>query len=418
MVLRQSLAALLSIWFYRSNMAGSNRQIAVILTPRGCNSRMILRGIGRYQQPNPVRPIELHTETDAAVKAALDGEPAGILACVRSPDQAALFGDVPVPVVSIGPHPLGLPYVGHDDHAIGRIAAEHFLERSFTSFLALIASGDERCDAFSQTVAEHSHTCTTIRACGTEPNNYAVVHSDSERAIADQLASLPKPLAVFATKDTAGLLALRLCRQLGLKLPDEVAVLGVHDDPVMCELGRPPLSSVRTSSQQIGLEGMALLERMIAGEPAPTGPILLPPRGIATRTSTDVFAVEDPGVLEALEVIQKRAGEVTDVGDILRVVPVSRRALERKFKALLGRTIAEEIRRVHLERAKWMLIETDAGISEIAERCGFSHGNRMANVFRETLGMSPTDYRRSLRESDSHHATSSCSNTLTAESGD
>jgi LacI family transcriptional regulator len=157
------------------------------------------------------------------------------------------------------------------------------------------------------------------------------------------------------------------------------------------------LSSVIVPAERIGYEAAALLERMLSGERPPAEPILLPPPGVVTRRSTEVLAIDDPHVTAAVRFIREHAHLSVQVADVFDQVPVGRRWLERAFRKVLGRGIWAEIRRVHLERAKRLLTETDLSIEALAVQSGFSDFRHLAVVFRKELGLSPTAYRRQVR---------------------
>lgn len=187
------------------------------------------------------------------------------------------------------------------------------------------------------------------------------------------------------------------CRQVGLRIPEDAALLGAEDDDLYCELARPALSSVRVPAEQIGREAAALLDRLLDGARPPRQPILLPPQGVVARRSSEVLAIDDPDVVAAARFIRGHGHLPLFVADVLREVPVERRSLERRFRKALGRGIWEEIRRVHVERAKRLLAETDQSIKAIAKQSGFTDFRHMAVVFRKELGLSPTAYRSRVR---------------------
>jgi LacI family transcriptional regulator len=187
------------------------------------------------------------------------------------------------------------------------------------------------------------------------------------------------------------------CRQVGLRVPEDVALLGVDDDELDCELTRPRLSSVIVPAERIGYEAAALLDRLLAGERPPAEPILLPPTGVATRRSTEMLALADREVVAAVRFIREHAHLPLRVRDVLREVAVGRRTIERRCHKALGWGLGEEIRRVHLERARRLLARTELPMKAVAQQAGFSDFRHLAVVFRQELGLSPTAYRRQMR---------------------
>jgi LacI family transcriptional regulator len=202
---------------------------------------------------------------------------------------------------------------------------------------------------------------------------------------------------VSAFYDMWGLQLAEVCRDVGLRVPADVAIVGIGNDDLLCEMSRPSLSSVAVPAEQIGHEAAALLERLMAGSAPPERPIMLPPLGVVTRQSSDILAIGDPDVAAAVRFIRQRGHLPTRVGDVLREVPVSRRSLERKFRQILNRGVSEEIRRVHVDRARALLSGTDLPMSALADHAGFSNATHLSVVFRQETGMTPTSYRRQFR---------------------
>jgi LacI family transcriptional regulator, galactose operon repressor len=185
-------------------------------------------------------------------------------------------------------------------------------------------------------------------------------------------------------------------------MPEQVALAGVDNDDLFCELARPPLSSVAIPAERIGYEAAALLDRLLAGARPPRQPLLLPPVRLVARQSSDVVALDDPNVAAALRVIRTNAHVALRVADIVRKVPISRRALERRFRQALHRGLGDEIRRVHVDRAKDLLAATDLPVAMVAERSGFCGSGHLCVVFRQDTGQTPTAYRRQVRNPTGH----------------
>jgi LacI family transcriptional regulator len=180
-------------------------------------------------------------------------------------------------------------------------------------------------------------------------------------------------------------------------VPDEVAVVGVDDDELICELSNPPLSSIAPDTYRTGYEAAALLDRMMSGEHVKAAPHLLPPLGVSPRASSDVLAIEDEEVSSAVRFIREHACEGIDVNDVMAQVPLSRRVLESRFKKLLGRSPHEEIDRVQMTRARELLRSTDLSLVQVAEKVGFPHAEYLSVVFKKRVGQTPREYRRQHR---------------------
>jgi LacI family transcriptional regulator len=179
-----------------------------------------------------------------------------------------------------------------------------------------------------------------------------------------------------------------------VRVPDDVAILGVDNSVLECGFTTPPLSSIMGSARRVGYESAALLDRLIDGAPPPKEPLLVPPAGIARRQSTDVLALSDPDLVAALKFIHQHANEPIDVSDVTSAVLVSRRMLERKFTRILNRSPREEIRRAHIARAKSLLVNSNQQVLHVAMESGFPSASKLSAVFKRETGVSPTVYRR------------------------
>jgi LacI family transcriptional regulator len=276
-----------------------------------------------------------------------------------------------------------LPSVIADNAAIGRLAAEHFLACGFERFA--FVGGDtlfsrERREGFAACLEEEGFSCETR---GDRPRGW--------------WQELPTPLAVLAENDGVAVRLVSECLAAGRAVPEDVAVLGVDNDPVACELCDVPLSSIDPAARLIGHLAAELLEKLVEGESPPGHPIRVSPVGVVNRPSTDVFVVDDPDLAAAMQVISRRACEPITVEEVMEHVRVSRRTFEKRFKARFGRTPHDEIRRVQFEQARRLLAETDWSIVQIAQHIGHSDAKRFITLFRETFGDPPGAYRRRLR---------------------
>jgi LacI family transcriptional regulator len=211
------------------------------------------------------------------------------------------------------------------------------------------------------------------------------------------LAKLPKPIGVLGSNDDWAHRVLNAAHRMGVKVPDEMAVMGVDDDELFNTLVTPSLSSISIPSEQVGFEAAALLDRIMDGKKQPAETILLPPVRIVARESTDVLNIDDGDVVEAVRYIRTNASEPLQVDDVMDHVPLSRRSLERKFRTLVGHSISDEIRRAHIEKAKQLLLTTDMAMPQVAAASGFTSATRLGIVFLREVGEPPTEYRRRVR---------------------
>ncbi len=208
------------------------------------------------------------------------------------------------------------------------------------------------------------------------------------------LSKLPKPVGVMACHDPRGQKILEACHRANLEVPDEVAVIGVDNDEPICEISDPPLTSVFPDPCRIGYEGTRLLHQMMLGHKPDKSSVYLLPAGIVTRHSTDVLAMEDRQIAEAVSFIRKNACQGINVAEVVENTLLPRSTLYRRFREALGRSVHDEIVRVRVARAKELLGKSEMPISEVAERAGFRHQEYLGVVFKAQVGMTPGQYRR------------------------
>jgi LacI family transcriptional regulator len=379
--------------------------IGLVFTHTFAYSRRVQRGIRRYVEARPQWLLTAIAPEQQSLRVLGPLRPDGLIAGVTTKRLVRTLACWRRPVVNASGVLTGLrfPRVGVDNVGVGRLAAAHFLERGLRHF-GFVGSPDyrfsaERRAAFCRAVRQAGHTV----ACHEDRAHLAYDQIgqrwDLDPAVWRWLRALPKPVGVFVPNDLWGVQVAEACRQVELRVPEDVALLGVGDDDLYCEMTRPPLSSIRVPAEQIGYEAAALLERLLGGEPPPREPLLLPPIGVATRRSSEVLALDDADVVAAVRFIREHAHLPLRVADVLRQVPVGRRTLERRCRLALGRSLGDEIRRAHLERARRLLAETDLPLKVLAEQAGFSNLSHLGVVFRQELGLTPTAYRRRMRGS-------------------
>jgi LacI family transcriptional regulator len=208
------------------------------------------------------------------------------------------------------------------------------------------------------------------------------------------LKELPKPNALLAWSAARGRQVTEASHYAGLKVPDDVAVLGGEYDDLMSNISYPPQSTIDQPSEQVGYAAAELLAKMMAGKKPPAQPLLFPPSRVNIRQSTDTLAIDDPLVREALELIREQASRGIYVSEVVNKLSIARRTLEQRFIRSIGRTPAAEIRRVRLEEAKRLLIESDRSIADIARTAGFGQQDLFSRTFRRSVGLAPSEFRQ------------------------
>ena len=217
------------------------------------------------------------------------------------------------------------------------------------------------------------------------------------RALEAFLSSLSRPVGLFACNDTTGLRAAELAGRLGIEVPESMAILGVDNEDILCELASPGLSSIMLDCEAIGYRAAETLDALLDGTAKPGSSVAVPPKEVAERASTRIYACDDEIVARAASFIRSKAREGIDVSDVLAVVPASRRTLEKRFKAELGLGVHEEIVRVRIGLAKRLLRDSDRTIESVAAEAGFGTVQRFHELFREQVGSPPGEWRRQAR---------------------
>jgi LacI family transcriptional regulator len=325
----------------------------------------------------------------------------GIIARVDSPQIAAALRRTRLPVVDVSAERFAseFPRVSVDNEAVARLAADHLLAKGFRTFGYCGDSrflwAQQRGDEFQRRVNQAGRSCATFletKAVARHPGSDAAI-----RAIANWLEHLPRPLGVFACYDGRAQQALEACQLRGWKVPDEIAVVGVDNDDVLCEMCIPALSSVQPDARRTGYHAAATLARMMRGERLARQTHYVEPVRVVERQSTDVVSVSDLRVARAVRFIREHVGDGIDVSDVLRAVPMSRTLLERKFKSALGHSPHREIIRQRIARAKHLLVDGDVAIATVAELAGFDNASYLSVAFRRETGESPYAFRAKHR---------------------
>jgi LacI family transcriptional regulator len=371
-------------------------QVALLIETSNAYGRGLLQGVVRYAREH--RPWSFHLmeqgrgDDPPAWLADWDGD--GIIARIETPRIAKAVTHAKLPTIDLSAARLvpTLSWVETDDAQIARVAADHLLERGFKHFAYC---GDSR---FNWSVWREQYFAQQLRGAGYDCRIYSGKDADGDLAVGSRaliawLKALPKPIGIMACYDTRGHEVLDACREAGLAVPDEVAVVGVNNDELLCELSSPPLSSVIPNTLRTGYEAAALLDRLMAGEQLKPTAHLIGPFGVASRQSTDVLAIDDRDVVRAVQFIREHACEGVNVADVMKSVPLSRRVLEQRFQRLLGRTPHEEILHVKLSRVQRLLAETDLSLAVIAERTGFEHVEYLSVAFKRERGITPREFR-------------------------
>jgi LacI family transcriptional regulator len=372
-------------------------KIILLIESSRASGRDLLRGIAEYARHHG--PWSFYWEPGGLEKAwphLKQLEADGIILRDVEKVEEVLAHDLPAIVVGHRKQEIpGLANVITDSDLIGRLAADHLLHCGLRHFAYCGVEGMPwsalRGESYSRRVAE----------AGWPTHFYPPPASRVQRSwknerllMAQWLETLPRPAGVMACNDDRAQQVVEACKLAGLKVPDEIAIIGADNDELVCELSDPPLSSVAINFQRAGFESARLLDQMILGNRKLHRTILAQATHIVARQSTDILSIEDPALAKALRFIRLHAKEPLDVNAAVQASGLSRRVLEKRFCKLLGRSILSEIRRVRVAQICRMLVETNQSVSEIALALGYTGIEHVARYFRQEQGLTPLAYRK------------------------
>lgn len=384
-------------------------RVALLIETSRAYGRGLLRGVKRYMQEHGpwsvfFRPRGLGEPPPAWLKS-WHGDGILVRADTRSLAGAVRRCRVPTVDLRLSFNDLGWPTVGIDNRAIVELAVRHLIDQGLRHFgfcglsHGINAWMDYRGACFVETVTRAGYSCSAFPISPT-PRRTLVVEQE-QQALADWLLSLPKPAGVMACNDDRGLEVLEACRHAGLHVPDEVSVIGVDNDEMLCGLSDPPLSSVDVGVERAGYEAAALLDRLMKGGRRgrrAADHIMLAPYGVVVRRSTELLQIDDPAIKSMIRTIRERACAGIRVEKVLEHAELSPSTLKRRFEKLLGRTPKEEITRIRMEHARRLLAETELSIADVAQRCGYSELKHFSRAFHAEAGISPSNHRRRFRK--------------------
>jgi len=351
----------------------------------------VVQGVARYVRQCPGSRLGFIEDIYAHINDPHLNGVRGLVVQMLDPRMAPMYASLGVPVVNVADNDddRTLPIVMSDNRAIGVMAAEHLLDLGYRHFAfcgrAAHWYAHQRLAGFAERVGRAGHTVQ---------NTWADDAYRRGGILGAWLRRLPRPVGLMAENDQWAFAIMQRCREERLEVPRDVAVIGVDNDESICEACDVPITSVAVNAVRVGYEAAALIDRILAGEPAPAQPILIPPLGIESRESTWGLAIRDTLVAKAVTLIREHLDQPPSVDELAAELGVSGRQLTRRFHEVMGRTPAEEIRQLRIERAKQLLQATNRKILDIALACGFNDASHLAAAFRNAMGMSPTTYRR------------------------
>jgi LacI family transcriptional regulator len=321
-----------------------------------------------------------------------------------SAEGIAQLGSTPLVALNADLSAEGIASVCLDEERIAALAVEHLLATGLRHLSTFRYDLSEFAIARERAFIAHARAAGAHVAPGWGDEAFLKEQRREGPAMATWLRSLPRPCGVFTSTDGWARPVARYAREAGLRIPDDLAVVGAGNDLLECELISPPLSSVIIPWPQLGREAATLVRLALAGQPVRGQRTVVTASTVASRRSSELLAVPDALVAEAVTWIRAHPERKLTVVDVARAVGGGRQRLERRFRRALNRTVQEEIRRAHVELAKQLLATSNADLSEVARRSGFSSPALLNAAFQRELGMPPGTYRRHLQEADAPSA--------------
>lgn len=380
------------------------RHVALIIETSSNYGRDLLAGIVRYMRMHDRWSVFLEQRDlfKQPPRWLNKWQGDGIISRATTPRLLDAISDTGVPFVELTDRKGDVEFsqIRSDDAAIGKMGAEHLLERGFKRFGYCGYKGEawskRREESFVKTIDQKSSgSCSLYNSTwqGRGARNW----EDEQRCIIEWLQTLTPPFAVMACNDIRGRQIIDACSELDLAVPEQVVVVGVDDDELLCRMCSPPLSSVIPNAQAVGFCAAEVLASLMDGKSPASEVQLIKPLGVATRQSTDAVAIDDPDIAAALRYIREYACRGITVAEVVRDNSVSRSTLERQVRKYLGRTPQEEIRFVQIKRARELLISTDLSAEQIAPLCGFEHPEYLHVVFKRVTGTTIGVFRKQAK---------------------
>ncbi len=373
------------------------KRIALLLETSRAFGRQLIMGIARYSRLNgPWSFYKEPTDLKSSVPQLTSWKPDGIIMRDSLITKELLKLKIPtILAIHNSQYPGDLSVIKTDSYAIAKMASEHLLEKGLKNF-AFCGFDDfewskERKLFFCRLIKEAGYDTQCFLPPGKMKKND---WENEHRNVSKWVESLPKPVGIFACNDDRGQHILEICKMLGFKVPEEIAVIGVDNDPMICDIGDPPLTSIALNVESAGYEAAELMDEMIRNKKISGRQISVSPTHVVQRQSSDILAVNDKEVAKAIYYIKKNAKNKILVEDVVKCTSLSRRTLERRFKQTIRRSIYGEIQRVRIELISKLLIETDWPISQISTFFNFTDVEHISRYFKIEKGIGLREFRK------------------------
>ncbi|UDQ99185.1 DNA-binding transcriptional regulator [Lentisphaerota bacterium WC36G] len=376
----------------------TKKKIALIFNQDIGYCREVLFGIQEFYLENSNWIFRNGVSDRKVLKPLLEWQPDGIIGHIFDKNLANELQKLSIPIVNTTKTipDCSLTTIDVDHYEVGRLAANYLLQKNFADYgyfgSKLAVFSQLRLQGFSDTLRQNNYEIKTFYGNFLPRLQIEDSWVKFDKNIEQWLKSLRKPAAVLASNDTPARYLSEICQQLNIKIPDDVAILGVDNNLMECTLATPPISSIEVPAQEIGYQAAELLDKMLHDKIV-SNDISLPPGQIIARRSSDILAVEDGDVATALSFIRTNINRRILVEEVCDKVGISRRQLERKFRRDIGRSIHTEIRSSQISLAKNILRENNKTIQEVSAMCGFNSTRSFTEVFKTATSMTPSEYR-------------------------
>ncbi|MBN2293339.1 MAG: DNA-binding transcriptional regulator [Pirellulales bacterium] len=374
-------------------------RVALLMESSRAYERGLIRGIAKYSTLNG--PWNFYRKVPSvtgghqqAIRALRNWKPDGIILREQKNMRAILDLGLPVVISPSERNILGYSNIRTNDKEIGRLGAEHLIDRGLRHFAYCGMD-----DIFVWSKGRRDSFCTSISHGGYDVHCYDPPYkarqftwSRERKHIVAWLGGLPKPLGLMVCSDDHCLCVIEACALADYRIPDDVAIVSVGNDEMICELSFPPLSSIALGSSRGGYVAAENLARQMAGQ-GEIQDIVIEPTGVACRGSSDIMAVDDQEIAQAIRFIQQNSGRPISVDDVVRATALSRRNLYARFSQATGRGVSQYIRSLRAARAARLLLETGMSVSQVSAALGFADEKNFARFFRREKGMNPAEYR-------------------------
>ncbi len=382
------------------------KHVALVMSLNKRFDRKVIEGVTRFVRESGCWSVFVEDDPQAKIPDFHHGHFDGVIADLDDPRIPKRLVGLGIPAVGVGAiredcrWDLDISTVSTNNRRIAELAANHFLERKLQSFAYCGVPGRtidpwnrQRREAFIEHIRKAGWGCSVYTG------RHSASHSweQLQEKLATWLTGLAKPLGLMAANDARARHVLEACRRQELQVPEDVAVIGVDNDELICNLAHPPLTSIVQGTEEIGYRSAGLLDRLMNRQDRKSAHLLVDPVSVITRESTDLVATEDEVASTALAYIRQHSSAGIQVADVARAARVSRSTLDGRFRRVVGRTVHEEIQRCQLNTAQQLLTTTNLSVEEVARRAGFSSAQYMNAVFQRIAGQTPGRYRLGAR---------------------